>query len=685
MDRKDSSRLDSETSIHSRRSGGSSLVTRSTGDSRSSAESLTKDEGRFTWKNQWQHTMFFLAYTFSWDTFASYMHGEIDAVEYQPTFIHCIIVYILFIGPTIFLETFLGQYTQKGCIVIGAMLPVAYGLGFCFLLVSLIDAIVNLYYNSVILYYVLLAAVNWLTPSWMMCLPESYEYNPNCFSISKIDSCEPCFKNEKITQSCFKQGDKFSAEIFKDLVVLGVDPSNQIYLGYPNFKQFFHLFICSILILLLATRELRELDGSIRICNIFALISSSLIIVIVVMHSGRMESLFAVFIHIDLESFKNIGTWLITFKRLVHVLRIATGGHILFGSFLSISVNSRSRVLNMNLIHGLALLIISMLTFTIKDYLACRLNMKVEDFQRLLSHDLTFVIYPTALGILPAAPLWSTVYFLILFTLTMHSVALQIITIEENLSSEFLNESYYIYTRVLIFFLAFLGATVLVTPKGSFLVRKIIIYRSLILMVNTCLFYVVIFIYGITKLSDDVHFLLRNPSSFFLKLFCVATPFVSALTFFYFISSFNIDRFKEILIIIICVYVSPLVAGMIYKIILGVKAKNLTGLLMPADHWGPPDVETRTARRLYTPRFEVRFRRRFDKCKHRCLLNSPILLKTLEKELALLSNVLLEIEDNEEERETKKNVVAALRRHRDIMANFIAEKSLQKNYTMSEY
>lgn len=45
----------------------------------------------------------------------------------EPSIYHFFVVLVIFGGPMLYLETFLGQYTQRGCIFLGAQLPIAYG------------------------------------------------------------------------------------------------------------------------------------------------------------------------------------------------------------------------------------------------------------------------------------------------------------------------------------------------------------------------------------------------------------------------------------------------------------------------------------------------------------------------------------------------------------------------------
>lgn len=169
--------------------------------------------------------------------------------------------------------------------------------------------------------------------------------------------------------------------------------------------------------------------------------------------------------------------------------------------------------------------------------------------------------------------------------------------------------------------------------------------------------------------------MLRGEPPLFIKCCWIATPIVSGIKLYWLLIAKTQQEFPIATDAIIAIMFSPLFIGLFAKVVTFLKARNLTGLFSSTEEWGPPDQETRAQRLLFNPRFEVRFRRRFDACKHRCLLDSPVLNNCLERELSMVCAVLVETEDESEDRRAwKMDTISQLRRHRDVMMSFMYDR-----------
>lgn len=621
----------------------------------------------FIWRNQYQHAMYFLTYSYSWGLFCSHRRGSgIEEINESPSWIHILIVYIIFAGPLLYLETFIGQYTHKGCIIIGEMVPFAYGVGYSILLHTFLACSLNLYFCSIIMYYLLVSMLNYPTPSWMLCLPDYQTTDRRCFSRDDIDLCVDCTKN-RATKPCFNPDtDVLSATLFKDNIIFASSQieNNNIDVT-PDFTRSVHLILTTSIVVILAVRSLRDIDDAIRISVIFSIVSIVVTIAVIFLNHYRLN-LFESIFRFSLPSLINVNCWKRAFITATLRFGLMEGGHFLFGSYMPLSVNSIYRVFYLVLSHIFFLGLSTIFVFMMDDYFICNLNISHTLLFHFSDVDSTFVIYPTVLGIFAAAQLWTTLYFGILFSLTLHGISLQIIVIQETVSQVLINRAYYVYTRLLLVLLAVIFGLILTSPTGAELATEIYLNRGIIIFLLGSMIFSILLIYGLDRFSDDMEFILHSSPPTYLKFSWFLSLVICIIMFLFTLFDLSSLKYQRTTIAIVIIIFIPIPIGFVYQLIRAIRKKGLT-TLVKGDKFEPEDDEDKANRRLFNPRYEVRFRRRHNHCKHRCLLGSVALKRCLERELVQLSRVLLEIEENEEERVVRKKLLQALRIHKVIM------------------
>lgn len=652
-----------------------------TGLSQSTSGSHDSDQvsdTKFQWKSQWQHLMFFLAQTTTWMSFTHFSTPKktLNCADHI-NIIQIILVYMFFGCPTLFIQTFIGQFTQKGCLVLGDMMPVAHGLGYFILFNTFSGAVLNLYHSVLLLDYAFTAIFNHPVPPWMLCFASYKAQSRSCVGLTKIEQCEPCYNlphdNHKACYD-FHVKNMSSILFFKNFVEVGVETESLQMLSPPSIKYIIHLLIAVALMSFAIVKTLRDLDGAIRIWNIFVITSLTVMIAVITFTSLRLQGLL-LFFHMSWNSFYNLESWLGATLTNVFHLKLHEGGNILFGAYTPVTVNTGARATYLCVVHFIVFIFINTFLFLLLENFLCQLNIDLDSLPCYEAATDVFSLYPQALGLLAAAPLWATLYFLITFGVTLQTAIIQVITVEATLGEEILNASYYIYTRFFILLLLFLICVILGTPQATFILSYNMAYLSVFRMGTVFLFYCVILLYGFQRLFDDVNFLLRTPPSFYYRSSWFVCLMATGGAFFAQVSSGSLDKHADLTWVIITIAILTLVIGFFMKFIKYLKAKDLMALLRQSETWGPSDSEAKTNRKLFNPRYEVRYRQKVEKCKHRSLLSSSVLKKTLENELALVSNVLLEIEDNEENRKLKQTEIENLRLHRNAMSKFLAERT----------
>lgn len=152
----------------------------------------------------------------------------------------------------------------------------------------------------------------------------------------------------------------------------------------------------------------------------------------------------------------------------------------------------------------------------------------------------------------------------------------------------------------------------------------------------------VVFVYGLKRLSDDIHFFTGSQPTKFWKICWVFLPVATIVPSVYYVLKFrlpNTSLFIIIYLIIFLLVFVPVPALLGLEILNHMKLHHLTGLLQPHERWGPADPEERYMRLIYNPREETRIRRRQEKCQHDCLLHN----KYVEKFMAAESQLRIEL------------------------------------------
>ena len=509
-------------------------------------------------------------------------------------------------------------------------------------------------------------------PPWMSCFSDYYNYTPNCIGLDEIDQCPICSSEIESRKSCFNyETDDFSACLFYKHRVIEFGTSKDPW-TLPPVMYIIHMSISFTIAAVVIVKTLKDLDSTIRVGNVFILTSLTVMISVITLSSFRIQGIL-LFFNTTWRSFFDLGTWIESIKSNIISLKLYEAGNVLFGSFTPVTVNTGIRSSYLCMAHLLSLVVYSIFAYLLIENLYCQLDTNPAHYEVYSLDDLIFCVYPEALGLLAAAPVWGSLYFIIIFIVTLQTGVLQLIIIEGSLSEEIISSSYYIYTRFLLLLVAFLLCLFLGVNTGDSYLPYYMSSLNLLRLSAVFFFYCVLVLYGFQRLFDDIYFLLKNPPSCFYKTSWCMSLFISGTAFFIF---FYYKKFTRLVdyIAMGCLILS-LALGFLVKFIKYLKARNLMSMFRQAENWGPSSTESKNNRKLFNPRYEVRFRRRVETCKHRCLLNSVVVKRTVDKELSLVSNVLFEMEENEENRRVKIKEIRQLQKHRKIMAKILAQKT----------
>uniref|UniRef100_A0A663ES19 Transporter n=1 Tax=Aquila chrysaetos chrysaetos TaxID=223781 RepID=A0A663ES19_AQUCH len=293
--------------------------------------------------------------------------------------------------PLFLMELSLGQYGAAGPITVWKCCPLLKGIGIAMLIVS---SLLSLYYNVIIAW-----ALYYLGSSFQSPLPWSCDAPGNaylCQNASGIVSASEVFWNEQ---------------------VLGVTHSSG--LGDPGTVQW-PLALCLLaawIIVVFCT--LKGIHSSGKMVYFMGTFRYLLILTLIIWGATLDGSLDGVrfYLSLDWSRLWSAQVWSDASSQIFYSLGIGFGGLVSMAShneFDNNIIRRKTLVLAIgscctNFIAGFAI-------FSVLGHMAWRNQVPVGSVTDS-GPGLTFVAYPEALSLLPMSPLWSVLFFLMLFTL----------------------------------------------------------------------------------------------------------------------------------------------------------------------------------------------------------------------------------------------------------------------------
>ncbi|XP_017774317.1 PREDICTED: sodium- and chloride-dependent glycine transporter 2-like [Nicrophorus vespilloides] len=196
--------------------------------------------------------------------------------------------------------------------------------------------------------------------------------------------------------------------------------------------------------------------------------------------------------------------------------------------------------------------------------------------------------------------------------------------------------AFHFYFTPIICFLAFM-IEMLFESKEVYEIYFHICYmiRDLCLSINVfILTFCVFYIYGISKISDDIHFMSGQAPTKFWKFTWILTPIVVVWTIPVVLQNLTEEdvHLNDILLIAVSLAFTPYIVVTTIEIIKKILQRNMFSLFRPDSNWGPADPTSREMRHVFDPSHETRYEKKTYPCKHKCLLTNKTLLRINQEE-----------------------------------------------------
>jgi len=338
--------------------------------------------------------------------------------------------------PMFYMELALGQFSQLGPNkVFGKLAPVARGLGYGMLCVTMWVAV---YYNVIIAwaFFYTFASLN-SSLAWAHC--DNWFNTADCYSPDLAASCGPdqlwhnasCLPTSLLcrdldTAACQAAQDAVAGarvspaeEYFKRYMLLMEPDSSLDQLGGLNWRLVGCLFISWLVVLACLIKGVKSAGKVVWFTALFPY----LVLVLLLARGASLPGAAAgvqFYIYPAWDKLLSVHVWADAATQIFYSLGPAFGGLITLSSYNRRDNNCQRDAVLIAAINSGTSVFAGFVIFSILGFMADQLGVGVGEVVEG-GTGLAFVVYPTALARLPAAPLWSALFFTMLLTLGLDS------------------------------------------------------------------------------------------------------------------------------------------------------------------------------------------------------------------------------------------------------------------------
>ncbi|KAL0271257.1 UNVERIFIED_CONTAM: hypothetical protein PYX00_008405 [Menopon gallinae] len=439
-------------------------------------------------------------------------------------------------------------------------------------------------------------------------------------------------------------------------------------MGRPQAKSFTQ-FVCILLVsIFICSKRFKSIDMLLRMTVILSALSLIGGMVVFITYTRTSFSLATIF-SFHHEALLQPTCWVTAFRRVTEILNISSGGHVFLGSYMNYETPSHywvSRAMGYFLIY---ICLFHIHIHFAEGLLFCRLTTNTLGLHSV--NDAIFVLYATELGITATPNLWTLIHFLTYFILGLTTLIMQIMLVNETLCAELKITSWHLYIKVSYCVIIFLFSIPLMTPGGHLIIDNIDLELKVVNCVAVCLIFIIMCLYGLQRMKDDIYYTLDLSPTWYMQACWMISSIVSVIILV--IQGLQTGTDYEVFVLRSLMHVTlgaPVLIGFIYKVIQYFGRRNITGIFRASAEYGDPDPTIRLYRILYNRRLEVRYRRRIETCKHRCLLNSDMASKAVEREFVQLQHAVFDLHNNEEFKGEYNDVMAMLDTHIKVLSTY---------------
>ncbi|CAF2006135.1 unnamed protein product [Rotaria magnacalcarata] len=434
---------------------------------------------------------------------------------------------LIFIGaPVFYLELTLGQFTSAGPLVVWNVNPLLRGIGYASLATN---CFWGLYYMVLIAYcfYYLIASFQLIVP-WSTC--NNWWNTPLCM--------------DKMTLANLSQSDLISMRN------MTTSPSEEYFyrrvlemskgIEHPNgivVELAVSLAIAWLICFLALSKGVQSLGKVAYFTALFPYAMLTVLIIRGATLSGAVEGIKFYMGTVNFSMLTHPSVWKDACTQVFYALSCCSGGLIAMASFNDFNNNVYRDTLSICIVTWFTSIFGGFAIFTVLGHMATKMGVSVADVAKG-GPGLAFVVFPEGLSMMPFAPLWCVLFFLMMCTLGFGSFSIM----ETVMASIIDQYKQYLNTqrRIIIFrfclsFVFFLLGLSMITRGGLYVLN--VIDQALggfpWLIIGVIELFSIAWVYGMDNFCDDIAIMLgeeRRPSKFWQICWKYISPLILLCT-----------------------------------------------------------------------------------------------------------------------------------------------------------
>lgn len=420
--------------------------------------------------------------------------------------------------PMYFLELAFGQFAGQGPLTIWACSPICKGVGAAMVCVSMVVAV---YYNVIMAYTIYYTASTFQAQvPWQRCDP-LWANNT------------PCFVRSQNTSLINLNETKPSSQVYWERYVLDISDGLDD-LGGVKWDLALCLLLSWIIVVACLVKGIKTSGKVVYFAATFPYVILITLMITGLCQPGAINGVLY-FITPSFERLRDIKVWQAAAGQMFFSLGLSMGGLIMYSSYNKFSNNVFRDAMIVSVLDTFTSIISGMVIFSVLGAMAHDLgNVDVKDVAQG-GPGLAFVAYPEALTRLPVPQLWSVLFFLMLFILGLDSEFAILETFVTSVCDQapFLRRHKWAFT-IVMGIVCFLLGLPMVTRGGQYIFEIVDRFGGSTTLTFIGLVEVIslIYIYGYSKFSDDVYFMLNRRLGWYWKVtWTVTSPLVLLVIF----------------------------------------------------------------------------------------------------------------------------------------------------------
>ncbi|CAG0892168.1 unnamed protein product [Darwinula stevensoni] len=435
-----------------------------------------------------------------------------------------------------FMEVALGQYSQLGPISVWKLAPIAKGVGAAMVLISLL---VSIYYNVIMGYtlFYIFASFRSEVP-WAKC-HEWWGADEHCYerdvNVTILPHCKTLIKKGLPFQPGIMVDDVFVPATLGRKYVLHLKPDGldePFQLGEIRWDLALCLLLSWIIVFLCLMKGVKSSGKVVYFTATFPYVILIALLVRGVSLEGAEKGIRALFIP-KWEELLSIQVWRKAAEQMFFSLSVSWGGLIMFGSYNEFQNRVHIDAMIVSSLDFLTSIIAGVVVFSVLGHLAHVLQVDVFDVAQD-GQGLAFVAYPEAIALLPIPQLWAVLFFFMLYTLGLDSEFAMLENLLTAISDEFPStRKHRVYLCAIACIICFFLGLPCVTEAGQYVLDLMDTFGGGvgIMIIAVCELIGIMWIYGVRRFSDDLHFMLDlRPNIFIRASWLLISPLTLAVS-----------------------------------------------------------------------------------------------------------------------------------------------------------